>query len=348
MKILKSIACLLFIFFLSCKKDNLELAFTTHEALKKELFNDEASQEITFTLTNDTVLIGSKGTRILLQKDIFENYLGGLITLELKEFYTREDIILNGLSTISDQQELLETSGMFYINFKENGNQLEIKKDKFYTVETTQNIKLESKIFHVEDEDSFAWTLQKENEIYVIMDDVVLNKQYKLLSSNSVLGGGYHKEVLLREFNDVKMRDSIFLDSIHKKEEDLIALMNISDDIFGFRVSRLGWINIDLILKDIEEKEVIIEAINRDIDYLSVLVIYFDYNSTYNFFIENLNEGTKFMYKPIGKGKLLFIYKENDKILYDKFYFGAQNESSIHLDLKEILLEDLKKEMITR
>ncbi len=108
---------LLSITILSCQKEKKSLLVEENLIAISSQLKVDKLQTFKFELKNDTVISGKEGTKIWITKDLFENYTNGKITFELKEFYSKEDMILNGLSTVTNKDELLESSGMFYINF---------------------------------------------------------------------------------------------------------------------------------------------------------------------------------------------------------------------------------------
>lgn len=101
-------------------------------------------------------------------------------------------------------------------------------------------------------------------------------------------------------------------------------------------------------MKSVANKEVSLIIKDSKIDYLSIFVIYLDFNSNYNSIIYDLKEKNNFTFKQIGTGKILFVHKKDDKILFDKFYFGNENLKSYSLNLKEVSLKQLKNEIISK
>lgn len=95
----------------------------------------EANEEPSETI----VVTGREGTKLTIGKDVFETEnrqnTEGSIRLELKEFYTLEDIIAADLTTQSDG-EMLETGGMIYLSATDSkGQKLKIKSGKSIRIE---------------------------------------------------------------------------------------------------------------------------------------------------------------------------------------------------------------------
>jgi len=94
------------------------------------------SSDNIFYINNDkdAVLIGLQGTRITIPANslITEsgNEVTGNVKVELKEVFTKKDMILSGLTTVTTEGNLLESGGMFYINATVNSQRLKFKEGK--------------------------------------------------------------------------------------------------------------------------------------------------------------------------------------------------------------------------
>ena len=214
----------------SCQEDITSNLKQIENQLKTE--NTSTS---TFTLKNDTVLKGKLGTQIFIPKDLFANYTNGKITFELKEYFSKEDIILNGLSTITDKDELLESSGMIYINFTEEGKQLTIKEGKRYKAQLPNKILANSNLYSNANDSIFKWEFiepilrRKDTTI----SDVV--KNYKFGIKTDVNGkGGFFRDVVLTETNTIakiQKEDSLKIIKLKKRKttEKKIAATDMAE-----------------------------------------------------------------------------------------------------------------------
>lgn len=104
-----------------------------HESRTPHLpFDEEKPQTFSVNPSNDTLIIGHKGTRIKFRKNGFIDSLGQQIsepvTIVLKEFYTIEDFINNRLSTRTTDGRLLSSSGMIYLEATSGNKTLQIKE----------------------------------------------------------------------------------------------------------------------------------------------------------------------------------------------------------------------------
>lgn len=373
------------IIFISCQEDK-KVEMENNSVLKvKELANSlktDKLQVFEFILKKDTLFVGKEGTKIFIPKDLFENYTNGKITFELKEFYTKEDIILNGLSTITDKGELLESSGMFYINFKEDGKQLNIKEGKNYNVEFKNNPLSNSNIYYNDNDSIFKWKLSNE-KIFTEIPDIVKNLKLFLSPKWKYdnIPDKYIKSVNLDSVEVIKKKDSIeyyrlleienkkivqenevFWDNnwdkgiedkkltpIEKiaKRKKLHKIYDIYNELYSFSSDKLGWINIDKILNVELEKEFEFNMKNNvEFEFYYVSYVYLNNKTVLNDFSNNKRLKTKI--KISGKIKAIIYSNNDDKIYYDTFYIDANSKTNFELNLKETTVEKLKTELISQ
>lgn len=77
----------------------------------------------------DTVLVGQRGTRLVIPARAFDVPAGsGPVRLELREFYSTADIVLAGLGTRSDLG-VLETGGMLHLYAAANGQTVDLRPE---------------------------------------------------------------------------------------------------------------------------------------------------------------------------------------------------------------------------
>ena len=120
----------------SCKKKEEPAGPKPDGMALSERFNDNrhaAVQEFTVDLSTTAVITGSQGTRVTFQP----NSLGfngtpvsGNITVELIEVYDKAGMLLQNMPTngqmANGDVEMLQSAGEFYINAKQNGQNLEV------------------------------------------------------------------------------------------------------------------------------------------------------------------------------------------------------------------------------
>lgn len=310
-------------------------------AISSQLKTDKL-QTFEFVLKNDTLISGKEGTKIWITKDLFENYTNGKITFELKEFYSKEDMILNGLSTVTNKDELLESSGMFYINFKEGDKQLKIKKGKSYDVTIPNKPLAESNIYYNDNDSIFRWELS-DNKLYVPIIDYFKNRAYGISVGKDGVGG-FFKDVRIDSLEIVKRRDSLALIKILENEKKMFDNQN---EIYSFTSDKLGWINIDKILTYDVIKEITFKNRNQELKSFSLNLVYQNNQSLLNY---NLNEFKTHSdsVKIIGKIKVVVYANSGNKIMFDSFYIDKNSKSEFDLNFKETSLDKLKQELISK
>ncbi|CAM4079270.1 MULTISPECIES: hypothetical protein [Flavobacterium] len=366
---MKNYLYLLFgLFLISCEKEKTsDLAKIESQLKTDNLYTSE------FILKNDTLLKGKLGTEIAIPFDLFDNYTNGKIKFELKEYFTKEDMILNGLSTITDKDELLESSGMIYINFTEEGKQLNIKKGRKYTAKFPNTILEKSNIYTNDNDSIFKWKLEDE-KIKISIPDFI--KELEYLKKNNVDSfKSFLKEVSIDSLNIIKEKDSITFYEILKQQdtklfnnnksfylnlgyqikngrliqngEDTIIenLYNNENEIYSLTSGSLNWINIDRI-KEFEFEKKINFNINIKCSQFSVNIIYLESNSCIKQYI-NYNSNSLNI-KILGKMKVV-IYTNNDqKIYYDSFYLDKNSKINFDIKLKETTLDQLKTMLVSQ
>lgn len=343
-------------------------------------FKTDKLQKIEFTLKEDTLLIGNEGTKIFVPKDLFENYNKGKITLELKEFYSKEDMILNGLSTINDKDELLESSGMFYINFKEDTKQLNIKEGKNYKIDVKYKPLPNSNIYFNDNDSIFKWKLSNE-KMFTEIPDIIRNYKFGLTNAE----GGYYKSVLNENLSKVKRQDSLELlklmqedlrsvnseiaivepnfnenDDILKdnaltenqKEERIKnrkSFFNTKNEIYNFASNKLGWINCDRLISPDKVADITISNLNKQLE-TNNYTIYFIYKDLKSLIVQNYNSLKSqkiYNFKIKNSIKAIACCNSNGKIYYDVFYINKNSKTNFDLNFKDTNLDNLKQELIT-
>ena len=363
---------ILSLFLISCEQENTSNLKEIEFQLKTDnLYTSE------FILKSDTIIRGNLGTEIFIPKDLFNNYANGKITLELKEFYSKEDMILNGLVTITDKDELLESSGMLYINFTEKGKRLEIQNGKNYEVNLPNKPLNNSKIYYNDNDSVFNWKLS-ENKIYTEIPDYPRNLKFLIYTKAEGIGG-FFKEVFLDSVDIVKRNDSLEFVKIqdkhnqevteqndfflneqgwdseidnkelskeekNKKRKKLNNLYNLENEIYSFTSDKLGWINIDKLLEYQIEKN--FQFKNKEMhDFYCVNLVYLNNNSILAYYpneFKILNQKVKIK----GKIKVVIYSYYNDKIFYDSFYIDKNSKTEFDINLKETTIEKLKNILI--
>lgn len=173
MKTIISLTLIVLIFTLSCKKENETTTTTTPKTNQSEFLTKykAPSQFFTVVAGQNTNITGANGTIITINQNSFYPIMSGNIKIELKEFYSRKDIILNNLQTISDNG-LLATAGMIYIDVTQNG--AAVNNWKIHTIMPAQITNPNIKMFYSytqPSDSSIIWTLSNDSN-YLSWDTV--------------------------------------------------------------------------------------------------------------------------------------------------------------------------------
>lgn len=353
---------LLLIVFISCQKEDALQTKYVVDSLKID-----KKQIVEFTLIDDTIIVGNEGTKIFVSKNMFKNYSSGLIVLELIENYEFEDIVLNSIETVTNDNKLLESSGVLFINFKENGKQLVLADQTTFTVQVQKSIKNKSEIYYAATDSVFRWELSKD-VIYKNIPDQIKNIRYGLTVRKDG-GGGYYKSVPLDSVSSVKIKDSLYLESLNRGsgnrmdyllDEDALVYEGNIDSlylsleeerkneslIYEFNASRLGYINIDRLLEFERQESLTIIERTKSFSNLNISYIYKNNNSFYNDYWENSKKDFKPEIKIKGKIKVVVYVAKENEIYSDSFYVDSKSKTTFIVDLEKTTIEKLKKEML--
>lgn len=186
----------------------------------------------------DTVIETESGIVVAIPRQAFTDKEGeapqGTIELELKEALNPAQIISAGLST-SSNGELLETGGMFYINAKQQGKQLRLKKEKQLLVEIpTDDFKENMLLFEGKrkQDGNINWINPTAIENYLIPTDIHQLNFYPPRFEDTLSAWGLR--------SDKKFKDSLFYSFACQSslyQEGTTAVLSEPDSIFDFTVS---------------------------------------------------------------------------------------------------------------
>jgi len=109
--------------------------------------------------SKDTVIIGNEGTKITFKANTFDIPNKEKIKIELKEFYKRSDLALSNLTTNTNDEKLLETGGMVFLDATVKNKKVHLKKESNYTIEFPYENKKEGMLLFegVENANTIVW-----------------------------------------------------------------------------------------------------------------------------------------------------------------------------------------------
>ena len=294
MKNLTILICILLIFglFTNCEREKQEFQPTNH--LQK--FSQVESQIFELDNTSWQLVRGKLGTEIYFVRDNFEIEENHKITLELKEFYDSEELLYNNINTITNKNELLESNGVIFIDFKTNGGKVSLKGKERLQIKFPDNRLNGNDIFYakLDSLNQFKWTIEE----YLYVGILKFSQEYaidilKLVRIDSL-------DFYRKEGNEIK----------HESASDSLIIPPILIDKFG-------WINMGRIIEPdgIVDFELILE--NDNIHNFSTHLVYKNLNS----FISEYRtiDSLKFKNIPVkNQTQLIIVGTQNEKIFADK------------------------------
>ncbi|BDD04917.1 hypothetical protein [Aureibacter tunicatorum] len=209
---------LTFLFLQSCSKLN-ENKINSSLFLQKLSEKENRNQIFKINPKKDTIITGKSGTKLYIKANSFKNTQNQNtpIELNLKEIYKKSDMVLNQLSTTSDNK-LLESSGMIYLDAFQNGQKLSLKDNSPIKIHfVKQNDQNEFRLFNaVTDSTGINWEIDPENHF----DTLSITKEtYKV----SLINYGPTLLDIYQQTLGVTSLDTIILNDISFKERKYIS-----------------------------------------------------------------------------------------------------------------------------
>ncbi len=280
---MKNLIYLLCVLLMACSGQTNEETFTSSENSTTDLFEKIAkpAQQFVISNDNDTVIEGLEGTIISLPKNCFVFTDGtpvdGAVTIELKEFFTISDMILNNLTTTSNNK-LLETGGMIHIGATSNNEEVRLNQKI--------DIKIPNKL-ETEDVELFIGSV----------NDGFINWNSDSSSTISSL-----KMIAI----DAGESDTTYI------YDDGSASNRMRGSYYLINTFNLKWLNVDKFLSyDPKEDCMLIDA-NKNVAYFLLFDEYKSISSAYH----NKKQELIFPNSPIGKKAKLIGFKYIDEVAY--------------------------------
>jgi len=257
----------------SCKKDIAEFEptnpFENVVLIEKQVFYLD-----TISIKE---IIGKKGTKIYFNRQDIDITRNDKVTLELKEYYNRLELISDNLNTVTDKNELLESNGVVFINFKSGDRELKLKDGKNIKIKFKKKFRKEDRIYKgvLDSINQIKWVENKQTHTTFPVIDTVLTRRYggvltykeKIISIDSL-------EYYSSTNENLERRIETEISEIN----DELAVNNwwTYPDVL---INELGWINVDMIIvpDSIVSYELVLNK--KGLDFISTFIIYKDLNS---------------------------------------------------------------------
>ena len=269
---------------------------------------------------------GKKGTRIYFFRDSFDVNSTDKITLELKEFYNISDLIKNNIRTITQDNELLESSGVIYLNFTKNGEELKLKDSTTIRVRFPISLSEQDKIFNgkMDSTSQMSWS---ETEAYFMV--LRFNKKYQIDIGYDVTLDSlpYYKELWRKQ-------DSIY--------NETISSYNNIDKKVGAAVSltNLGWINVDRFVEKPTTRDFSLTN-SLEVEGIVMYVVYDNLNSFTSYYPDD-TENIILTDVPVMENTSLVAVSIKNKQLYAQKIL-VDDKDSMQLSLQPINQTELDK-----
>lgn len=303
--------------FTACKEEPLVFKAINH----LERFSTIKEQKFQLDTTSFSVIEGQNGTVIWFERDALDINSNERITMVLKEFYDFEELILNNINTITQNGQLLESSGVIYLDFMSEGSSVPLKEGKRIGIRFPDN-RLNGNNLYTASVDSLNQFKWNEEEIYVgIMqyDEEYAIDLLKIIPQDS-----------LEYFTGI-------IPEMIPGQSDTIFLGN-NGSIY---INQLKWINIDQVI--LPDRKISFELVTSDnLENINVYFLYKNLNS----FISEYRTIDSLMFNEIpikDTTHLVAISRLDDKFFADKIYLSEITEKSIKLNFKEVDSIELQK-----
>ena len=324
------ITILFLILFSSCKKELIVLEPINH--LKE--FSKTEKQTFDLDTLDFYRIEGKYGTEIIFIRDAFEVQKGEKIIAELKEIYDFNELLFNNINTITVDNELLESSGVIYLDFKTKDKSISLKNGKSLQVYFPEGV--------LDNNDLYTATLNEFNQ-FKWEEEEQLDTIYPIHRG----GGIFVDEIVSKDSIEYYKKNN--QESFGRERfDDLLgrvdSIVNNRYSTFGL-FKNIGWINVDLIVEpDFNLNLNLVE--NKGLENLSFYVLYEDLNSFLS--IYRTRDSLFFEDIPIkNKTQLIIIGNEKEQLYGDKIELNEINQnSSIKLNLKKMTKEEINEKLI--
>lgn len=121
----------------ACKKEKTSNNGDSYTSVQS-FFSQTKVQTQSFTVnaTNGGTITGAKGTTVTFPPNAFITFNGtsvtGNVTVQLKEVFSKKDMIYEGVFPVAKGGHLLNSAGEYFLAANQNGTPLQLKDGKFF------------------------------------------------------------------------------------------------------------------------------------------------------------------------------------------------------------------------
>ncbi len=239
---------------IASKKDTLENLDRINDLY---LLLSNKNQSFNINTNKDTIIVGKQGTIIIFPANCFQRpdtLKKSDILITLKEIYNVSDMIIENLSTTSNNK-LLETDGMIKIEAFENGRPIKLNKlHPIIILMPTETSNKEMTFFNGEESEDIINWLPMENPNAMILPKNGFNDfgKYRLGFLRQImrlLGINSARRIIKNEGEYINLTE--FEEKYKNVKIDKLESIPKSDlEYYVFNSQKLGWINCDRFLNE--------------------------------------------------------------------------------------------------
>lgn len=288
----------------------------------------ETCQKFKLYPLEKNVIVGEQGTTVMFHPQCFDldySKAGIELTVLLCEYYSVKDIVLSGLTTVSNSA-ILETGGMIYLEVSYNGKKLNLKKDVDIQIvfPFKSNAKKDDMLsFDGEKKDGLInWKANPNGD--VINTDKVLELpplEVESLEYEYEGEGGIEVEADANKFWEL--------------------------DGYLMKTSNLGWINCDRFIEDFVPTELIVKVKSEEKNF-GTRIIFTDIKSILPLYDYSPRNEVKHARLPEGKEVYVITYtvlKDTDVVLFASKKIVLGKQKRIQLKPIKMSTKELKTQL---
>jgi len=271
-------------------------------------------------------ITGKYGTKIYFDRNSFNLKGSDKVILELKELYSIQDLITNNIRTITKENNLLESSGVIYLNLTRNGEKLNLPDNSNIRVEFPLIFSKKDKLFNGE-MDSLGQISWSELKSYFTV--LKFDQKYKIdMPHNVILDSLPYYEELWRKQDSIYEKTFGRFDRIEKRVGTLLSF------------NKLGWINIDKFVEKPAQMD--FTFINSlDVEGLIVYALYDSLNSFISYYPDETKDIILKEIPVLEKTHFIVVGIKDGQLFAQKIL--VNENKTIELSLKDINQTELNK-----
>lgn len=288
--------------------------------------NKVASQFFNLDTITRKEIVGKSGTRIYFYRNYFDVDSTDKITLELKEFYKISDLIKSNIRTLTDKNELLESSGVVFLEFKKNGEKILLNDSSNISIRFPFKFSGQDKVFNgkIDSIGQISWS--RTESFFTVMR---FNQEYAIDMPYEVTMDSlpYYQE-LWRKQDSIYQKEYGGYDKIEESIGNSISLNN------------LGWLNIDRYVQNPTKMD--FEITNtQEVDGIIIYFVYKGFNSFTSFKSFDKSKISLGRIPIIENTSIIAVGIKDSQLLAQRI--PVEESEFIDLDLKPISQSELNE-----